>query len=86
MKLFLHLQVVQPTCLAKLAYFGGQPSLSTLLSLFLYSVKKLAPPAVASAKAGAGGRTRTDTVLLPRDFESRASAISPPRRMISRIC
>ena len=26
------------------------------------------------AKTGAGGRTRTDTVLLPRDFESRASA------------
>jgi hypothetical protein len=31
-------------------------------------------PYEALAKYGAGSRTRTDTVLPPRDFESRASA------------
>jgi hypothetical protein len=42
---------------------------------------KAAIPAKALAKAGAEGRTRTDMVLPPRDFESRASAISPLRHI-----
>ena len=32
-------------------------------------------------RSGADGRGRTDTVLPPRDFESRASAISPHRHL-----
>lgn len=42
----------------------------------------MAKPAEALAKAGAEGRTRTDMMLPSRDFESRASAISPLRLYI----
>jgi hypothetical protein len=41
----------------------------------------MAAPYEALAKCGAEGRTRTDMVLPPRDFESRASAISPLRHI-----
>lgn len=51
----------------------------SFLNFLRQSFKKLAAPAEALAKAGAEGRTRTDMVLPPRDFESRASAISPLR-------
>lgn len=53
------------------------------------TVKNLAVPyeALNRAKYGAGGRTRTDTVSLPRDFESRASTnFATPANKKSQLC
>ena len=44
------------------------------MSLLL--IKKWSKPIHSLLRRGAGGRGRTDTVSLPRDFESRASANS----------
>ena len=47
-----------------------------------YTVLHHVPKGDFMRKNGAESRTRTDTVSLPRDFESRASAISPSRQLI----
>ena len=47
----------------------------------LKDIKKEVVYATTSKTCGGGGRGRTDTGLLPADFESAASAISPHRHI-----